>query len=586
MGMTRKKTLPTHDRLNFDPKEIADLKENNPEKYWEFIEKLRAVTPLNDAQEALKRILRAKVATGINKEAWEAYYELIHGGKIAEHNMDANDKIFQAHENGEPFLFLGFRGCRKTTTFGITFCTWLLGNVPDGTGIVTGASDSNAKINASAMALIIEFHPEFKQCFPHVVPKDKKWGADGYWLIDTRMSREKWEQKQAKTPDPSFIGGGYKSASINGKHPSLFLLPDDLHDIDSSQSPKEREYIKLVFFTQIMKACIRKNDKLVTWVIMTGVPFAEDDTYGEMISTGQCLYVKLPVMRRAPEGQGVHIDGVNPKTQAVYEDIKGWWFLTWPEEFGVKSIISERARGKSSFWQMMMIDIKTAKTAGIKYYLYDEQKFGMIGFNLPTNGGADPTSIDPDTEVGGKKRSSFALCYLSKLPQGGAVVKGGVLKAMGIKAAKDVILQAQSMFTNWGTTGVENVGPGAVFCQYLRLDSSVRFRDSNLVDKQLGNKSVQNKRLRFDNQVAPHLESGLIMISSEESDYNMALRKLCDNFWDIKDDDPALDAGDGLYHAIKIDPSFLRVPVIQNLNPRAINDRGSLAHPMAGGMYG
>lgn len=573
--------------MNFDPVALVNLKETDPEKYAEIIQRLAATTPLNEAQEALNSILRAKVAQGLTKEAWEAYYELIHGVRIADHNQEANEKIFQAHENGEPFLYLGFRGCRKTTTFGITFCSWLLGNVPDGTGIVTGASDSNAKVNAGAIALIIEFHPEFRACFPHVRPKDKKWGADGYWLMDERMTREQWEQKQAKTPDPSFVGGGYKSASINGKHPSLFLLPDDLHDIDSSGSAVERDYIKLVFFTQIMKAVIRKADKLLTWVIMTGVPFAEDDTYGEMIATGQCTYVKLPVMRRAPEGEGVYIDGINKKTGAVYDDIKGWWFLTWPEEFGVNSIINERARGKSAFWQMMMVDIATAKTAGIKYQLYKEHEFGLIGFDNPTYGGADPTSIDPDLEVGGKKRSAFALCYLVKMPQGGAVVKSGVLKPMGVEMAKNAILQAQGMFSNWKTTGVENVGPGAVFCQYLRLDPNVRFRPSDLIDKLLNGKSqVRNKRDRFDKEVAPHLESGLIKISDEPSDYNLALRKLCDNFWDIKDGDEALDAGDALYHALKIMPEILRVPMMDSMSPTAINNRGSLAHPMAGGMYG
>ena len=570
--------------INFDPIELVNLKESDPEKYAEFIQRLTATTPLNDAQEALNSILRAKVDASEDRASFEAFYELIHGNQITKHNDEATEKIFQAHENGEPFLYLGFRGCRKTTTYGVTFCAWLIGKHPDKTGVITGASDKNAVKYASAIALIVEYHPEFIKCFPHVRPKDKKWGAEGYWVTNTRISRELWEQQQAKVPDPTFVGGGYKSASINGTHPSLFLLVDDLHDIDSSSSTIEREYIKLVFFTQIMKTVIRAKDKLQTWVIMTGVPFAKDDTYGEMISTGQCTWIKLPVMKRAAEGEGVYIDGVNPKTGAVYDDIIGWWHLTWPEEFGPKSIINERARSKSAFWQMMMVDIDSAKTSGIKYTLYKEKEFGLIGFDHPTYGGADPTSIDPDLEVGGKKRSAFALCYLVKLPQGGAVVKDGVLKPMGIEMAKNAILQAQGMFSNWKTTGVENVGPGATFCQYLRLDSAVRFRPSDVIDKLLNGKmGSRNKRDRFDKEVAPHLESGLVKISDEPTDYNLALRRLCDEFWDLKDNDPAWDAGDALYHAMKIMPEVLRVPVMQSMNPRAVFDRGSLAHPMAGG---
>lgn len=568
--------------MNFDPVALVNLKETDPEKYAEIIQRLAATTPLSEAQEALNSILRAKVEASEDRTSFEAFYELIHGNQIASHNEEATEKIFKAHENGEPFLYLGFRGCRKTTTYGVTFCAWLIGKHPDKTGVITGASDKNATKYASAIALIVEYHPEFLKCFPHVRPKDKKWGAEGYWVTDTRVSRELWEQQQAKVPDPTFVGGGYKSASINGTHPSLFLLVDDLHDIDSSASTVEREYIKLVFFTQIMKTVIRAKDKLQTWVIMTGVPFAKDDTYGEMISTGQCTWVKLPVMKKAPEGQGVYIDGKHntPHGVVTFDDIVGWWYLTWPEEFGVKSIISERARNKSAFWQMMMVDIETAKTAGIRYYLYDHKQ---IGFNLPTNGGADPTTFDVDRDVGGHKRSSFALCYLSKLIMGGMVVQGGYLKSVGIEEAKNAILQAQSMFPAWGTTGVEDVGPGKSFIQYIRLDPRVRLRKSNLYDE---GKGVQNKRARFDSECAPHLESGLVKISDEETPYNLALRRLCDNFWDIKDGDEALDAGDALYHAMKLDPSMLRVPTMQSMNPNAINNRGSLAHPMAGGMYG
>ena len=560
---------------DFDLAEIAALRDTDPDKYQDFIRQLaRQKLPA----EALAVVVQADES----QVSFEAFYEGIHNEPIAEHNNAATDKAFKAFEDGEPFLYLGFRGCRKTTTYVITLAAWLHGKHPEGTGLITGAGDKNATILARAVSLIIEYTPFFKQCFPHVIPKDKAWGAEGYWLIDTRVTREEWEAQQAKTPDPSFIGGGYKSASINGKHPTLYLFPDDLHDIDSSASKTERDYIKLVWNTQILKTVVRKNDKLVTRILLTGVPFAKDDAYQEMIDTGSCSYIKLPVMRKASQGDkgAVYIDGRHPKTGVVLEDIVGWWILTWPKEFGVKSIVLERAKSKSAFWQMYMLDIAIAKTSGLRYYSYDHTK---IGFDLPTVGGADPTSFDMDTEVGGKKRSHFALAYLCKLPEGGAVVKDIFLKQCSILDAKESILRAQSMFSNWRTTGIEDVGPGKVFKNYVKTDPRVRFVESSIADPK---GRVRDKEARFEGEIGPWLENMVIRISDEDTEGLNALRRLCDNFFDIGEHDSGKDAGDALYHAAKLLPEVLRQPTPTNLNPVAMMSRGGLSHPMAGGMYG
>lgn len=556
--------------MEIDPQK---LKESDPEKYWKLVEEMAATVPADEALEQYRKTLRAKAGLGATLESYEAYYELIHGNRILKHNIEPLELCFGAHENGEIFQYLGFRGCRKTSTFDTTLASFLIGHFPEKTGLVTGANDPNAKLITKSIASVIADHPEFRKVFPHVMPdKEKGWGAEGYWVWDTRKTREEWTAQQAKTNDPTFVGGGYGSSEINGKHPTLFLFVDDLHDIDSSSSVTERERIKSVFLTQILKTVLRENDKLLTWVVITGVPFALDDTYHVLEQGGGTVGYRLPCMRRAVDGEGVYVDGVNPKTGAVYDDIVGWWHLAWPENFGVKSIINARSEGRSAFWQMFMIDIAVAKTAGIRYYLY---KASEIGFGLPTYGGADPTNVDPDFEVGGKKRSSFALCYLSVLPQGGAVVAGGFLKAVGIARAKEAILQAQTMFSNWVTTAVEGVGGGKVFQQFLRLDTKVRFRDSNLANPK---GRVKDKEQRFDAEIAPLLEGAVIRISDEQSPYNLALRRLCDNFFDLDKHDAGWDAGDALYHAVKLVPSLAREAYSK---PVVVGERGGLGHPMA-----
>lgn len=568
-------TLP-----DFDP---VALKQTDPDKYWEFVARLRATVPLDEQQRQYQLALADKAREGETLEAFEAFYEGIHGNALLPHNLEAAKECFTAFEQGEIFLYLAARGFRKTTTFGITLCSWLLGLYPEKTGIVTGANDPNAKLIAKSISQIIEYHPFYRMAFPNVVvDKEKGWGAEGYWIRDNRISREDWTKQQSKVNDPSFVGGGYKSSEINGKHPSLFLLVDDLHDIDSSGSVTERESIKMIFLTQILKTVLRERDRLLTKVIMTGVPFAKDDTYAVLRQAGGTRFVNTPVMRRAAENakDATYIDGINPKTGAVYQDIVGWWYLVCPEIMGAKGIINARSEGKSAFWQMFMLDMESAKSLGLTYYLYDHTK---IGFDLPTVGGADPTSIDPDYEIGGQKRSSFALCYLCKLPMGGAVVKDGVLKPMGIVDAKMAILQAQAMFSKWETTGVEGVGPGKMFQQYLRTDSRVRFLDSNI--KTPDKKGVKDKKSRFEYEVSPWLDSAVIRISDEPTPFNLGLRYLLDNFFDIDANKPhaSLDAGDSLYHAAKLIPEILRTPASDDISPQGLqSDYNGLWHPLMG----
>lgn len=566
--------------LPFDPVALSALRDTDPAKYWEIIAKAAKELPA-DVVKREKLFTLAEIArSGDSQNAFEAYYEGIHDNRLLQHNVEAAEACFKAFDDGEIFLYHAARGFRKTTTFIVTLASWLIGLYPEKTSLITGANEANAQNITKSIAQIIENHPFFHMTFPHVViDKDKGWGADGYWVRDDRVSREEWTKNQAKIIDPSFVGGGYKSSIINGRHPSLLLGVDDLHDIDSSSSVTEREAIKSVFMTQILKTVLRENDRLMTRVVMTGVPFAKDDTYAILKQAGGTRFVSKPVMRKAPEGEGTYIDGINPKTQAVYEDIVGWWYLTCPEIMGAKGIINARSEGKSAFWQMFMLDMESAKSMGLTYYLYDHTK---IGFDLPTVGGADPTSIDPDKEVGGQKRSSFALCYLCKLPSGGAVVKGGVLKPMGIEKAKGEILQAQAMFPNWETTGVEDVGTGKVFMQYLRTDSRVRFLPSNIKDPKSG--KIKDKKTRFEYEVSPWLENSVIRISDENTPFLIALRYLLDNFFDLDPNKPheSLDAGDSLYHAAKLIPEILRVPVSNDISPQGMNNRGGLWHPLMG----
>jgi hypothetical protein len=79
----------------------------------------------------------------------------------------------------------------------------------------------------------------------------------------------------------------------------------------------------------------------------------------------------------------------------------------------------------------------------------------------------------------------------------------------------------------------------------------------------------------------------MILISDDENDeYCMAVRFLCDNFFDIDAKKPhqSLDAGDGLYHACKHFPQVLREYVTETMNPQMMMARQhrGLYHPLVG----
>ena len=523
-------------------------------EYNAILGEMQKLSPeaLNDIQRV---VLRSQAVSGVNAENFFSFYHLMYGFALPKHMKRAVKKAFEAHERGLPFVLLGARGFWKTVTF-VTLDAFLIGHNPHMTGIITGANDQNCINIAKNIANLIEHNPEWKLTFPHVVPKDKAWGADGYWVMDNRMSRDEWEQRQAGIIDPTFVGGGYKSSAINGKHPSLFLHADDLHDIDSWKSETERTTIKNTFLTQILKTAIRENDKFLTWVNLLGVPFAKDDTLNTVIETGQCVAVTIPVMSRAPEGEGVYIDGVNKANGAVYEDIIGWWKLTWADHYGVESVIADRSYGKFGFWQMYMMDIDTAKTAGIKYYLYSHEK---LDNTLPMVGGADPTTFQKNT---GKGQSSFALCQLAKLPNNTAVVVDVFLKQCSLTEAKDAILLAQSKYPNWRYTGIESVSVGKVFYEYLLTDPRIRAIKSDLTGLKSGN--MRSKPDRQKIEVSGWLENMTVLISDADTPGLRALRKLYDNFPDVPEHDEAWDAGDALYHALKLVPEVLRLPMSDN----------------------
>ena len=497
-------------------------------------------------------------------EGYCAYYEGKYGFAPPWQVKRWVEKIYRGHSEGLGFTLNGYRGSWKTVSISVTFLEHRIGLEPYKTNLVIRASDTTADEVTGKITATIRFHPWWKLCFPNIVPDEEaRWSTNGYWVIDNSKSHEEWTELMAGSVDPTLIGGGYTSQKINGKHPSGVCLTDDLHGLNNSFSDTERKAVVRFYTTELAKTFVRKDGKLVTWPINVGVPWGNDDVHRTLAVSGGYLSDTIPVMKPASEDDpgAVYIDGVNELTGAKYDDIVGWWVLANPNNFDVDQIKRDRGLGKFDFWQMMMMDLTSAKSGSIRHYPYPRNEIDPA---WPMVGGVDVPYDFQERYERESKLSSFSMTHLAKNPRGGAVVAGGVLGHPSIKQAFDHILDAQSNFANWVYTLCEDVGGGKVFRSAAKLmypHMKILGSDLGKMVRLPGEKGgkAKNKKTRIQTELIPWIENGVIRISDERSALLDALRDGLDNFSELDERraDERLDALDSLYHAAKGMPEVL-----------------------------
>jgi hypothetical protein len=558
--------------------EVNRLSREHPEAVKKVLESRPHIHGLL-ALEARKGLLAEK-ARGHDVESLCAWYELKYGFPPPAHVREEYELAFEGRERGIGTVTFAWRGSWKTVSISVTLVEWFIGNNPTLTNLIVGANDDSAEKVTKAVAGTIKNHPEWKRVFPDVRPDPGSWSTDGFTVKDESMSANDWARATGSRVDPSLVGGGYKSTRLNGKHPTGILLMDDLCDLNNSVSDKERRAVVNALTTIILKTAIRKDDRLTTWVMDVGTPYALDDAHHVMKDSGY-LFLRIPAMTKVNEGDegAVYIDGVNEETGAVYDDIVGWWRLTWPERFGVKSIIAERALGKVQFWQMIMLDLTTANRGGVKHYPFPA---GEIDNNWVALGGADPTTFELDSTTKAEEQSHFTLSHVQKMPRGGAVVTGGVVEQCTLLQAEDYIIAAQNLFPNWRGTYVENVGVGKVARQAWARNQVVKVLPSGLKDITDGR--VTNKKVRIQGMTR-WFEDATILISDADTPFLNALRRLLDSLLDMdsKSHDLAWDVGDAVWHAIRNMPDVLSGKMITDEEViSGERDRSKNKHPLAG----
>lgn len=522
-------------------------------------------------REALWRILLGQMARAEdNADGFEAFYELVHGNKLPRHAKEWIEHIYRAHEEGVGALIWAWRGSWKSTTISVTFVAYRIGQEPEKSNLIISANDDSAVKVTAAITKMIEHNEGWKLAFPHVEPdKELGWGAEGYFVKDTRMSYEEWTKKTSARIDPTLFGLGIGSSRLIGKHPSGVMLIDDIHDDKNSISALDRERIVRVVSDTILPMSVKDKDgeRLTTWEVVVGTPWEVDDAYHYLRNTGQFNFLRMPVMEEAEEGESgaVYIDGRN-RDGNVYVDIVGWWKLRWPEKFGIKAIIRERATGAlRGFSRMFLLDLNAAKKAGLKYYMYPHEQIDTVKW--PMYGGADLAFVMRSTGRKDPGRDYFSLAYGAKDPLGRLIVVDGIFEQCTQAEAEVHLKKPQEIFKGWHYTVLEGDGIGETFY------TSLMMRNPGLKVTMMKTKG-KGKRYRQEQEMGPWLENGQVMISDADTPYLNALRKALDDFPDGNN-----DIRDGLYWLCRAVPDVLVVKRDDDRLPE-VNERVRRANPI------
>jgi hypothetical protein len=346
--------------------------------------------------------LRAVLARDDSPEGYRNFYRVIFGTDLPPHANEWVEKIYVARAEGKGFAVEAFRGSTKTTTVTMGYTLFQIGLYPEKANMLIQVSDDKADKATRAIADIIENSPNWKKVFPNVVPdKNLGWSSTGYQVKRDNMDYGEWRKQNAKRIGPTLFGVGYTSGLIIGSHPDGLLVIDDILDEGNTRSQREMEGVR-----QIIKSTILPCATKGTFIMLVFTPWREDDPVMEQVKSGTYLLVKTPVLEYDEKGKW---------------DFRGKKVnLIWEKAYDIKTLEDIRSRSADiEFARMYLVDLTKAGDRLFKYQLFPA---GEIKYDWVMVGGVDYASIRTAAD---KNRDYFAMCYMAKLPTGGAVVIGG-----------------------------------------------------------------------------------------------------------------------------------------------------------------
>ena len=499
----------------------------------------------------LRRVVQADTPDG-----YKIFYTLVHNRPCPDHVYGWIREIYAAHAKGMPTLLRAHRGSTKTTSITQTLSAYRLGCHPEGASLLVQLGDDIAEDNTNAIAGMIEYNAGFKILFPNVEPdKTKGWGASGYEIKRTDIDYDTWKRTESKRKDPSFVGLGYKSRSVIGKHPSRDMIIDDIHDENNTASERELSGV-ISRVGSNLEPTLEPNHPMH---IVVGTPWVENDLLALYEATGEFHVINSPVYTIAEEGQGVYD-----------KDIDEWINILWPEGFSLETIQKIRRRGQKmdggvQFARMFLLDTNAASNRVFTYMSYPSTE---IDWRWPMVGGVDYAGTADVAINKSGRNDAFAMAYVAKLPGGGAVVVDGVHDRCTQAQAEIHVKSADNIIPNYLGAIVEGDGKGEDFYQVLYRNPGIKLI---AMKKTRG----RGKASRLERELQPWLAIGRVRISDAETPFLNALRHELNTYPNNTHD----DCMDAVYWALRGMPDVLQMPSYEDELP-SIRRREKKENPL------
>ncbi len=538
---------------------MIGLDEKTEEEVREFL----AVSTDEEVAAAKKYLLAVVAREEFTVEGFKAFVKVCYGWEILPHMEEAVEELFKTHR----IVAEAYVESAKTTTLSEEFFAYFIGHYPKTASMLIQVSDSKAEETADAVSRLIMDNDNWKIVFPHIVPALKPWGKEtGYQVKATRIREEnedgdlvwknvsdaEWTKEIVGKRDPTFVGYGYKNRAIVGKRIDGLLIVDDIHDENNSFSALE-----LLGTLRRLRSTIMSRAKKTAWRIFVGTPWVEGDAMDYAKGLSKYKHIFIPVYTEVAEGTA----------DAFYwPRIDQWVLPAWPDQYDLDYLEEKwEELGEADFARMLLLDL--TKTGDRVFYFqeYDHEK---ISPTWPTCGGVDFASILKESQRNDSDRAYYAQAYVSKLPQGGAVVTGGIRSRCTPYEAEEYMLRAQKTHPHWLGNIVEQDGKGEVFIFGLMQ----RHPDLVFIPMLTHGKG---KEKRLEREMSPWFANGMVKISTADDPFLNALRKEMHDYPHSKHTD-CLDA---VYWALRGMTDVLVMVKEKNRLPRAKRKQGKRANP-------
>ena len=417
------------------------------------------------------------------------FYYFVSDLPLPEHCVEWIIKFYEARDKKMNLAVEAFRGSLKTTVFSTLMTLYQIGLHPDLETIIVQASEDMAHDNSGIIADMIENNVGFGALFPHIVADHPKgWGAKGYEVVDTSMSYKAFRRKRTKSP--TLLATGYKSANIQGRHPRLFGILDDINNSRNSRYPRELQAIRSAVDQEIRPAF----DKTIMNIDVF-TPWREGDIGDIAKQRENTLHILTPIWRLDENGQKTDVP-------------------TWPEEWPVERIELEREGMAPHIWaQMYECDLRGMQGRILKreYLKYIEVE--EIPSEIKVYIACDYASVAKDQAL--KGRDYFALAVVAQHPSGFLILLDGVRKHVDRAEAENIFMNWCNNYHKQGRlirAGIEKHGSAEDFADVM-LRAADGWKVKLLTT---GNRS---KGDRFENQLVPVMAGDRFRITTAPSPF-------------------------------------------------------------------